>query len=261
MSYEIPQQLEYKEKIMFGLTFKQLGYLGLFAPMILILFFKSSLHMAIKIPIMALIAGFAIGFIFLDLDKHLRNWYSWYMTKNITLTHKLESFSQVKEIENDLIITQDDRKLAVIKITPINFSIKPEESKKAISIGFQKFLNSLDFPIQIIMSTEKLNLKEYFRTLERKIKGSKKFKILFKGYKNYLELITKENDVMNRVFYLIIPEKTDIKIQLHICQAKLANIGLKSIRLKEIELIALLKNFFIAQPKKREAKKNVEEKA
>lgn len=258
MSYEIPQQLEYKEKIMFGLTFKQLAYLFLFAPFIFYVFFKTSLHLAIKIPLMTLIAGFAIGFIFLDLDKHLRNWHSWYKTKNIELPHKLASFIPVKEIKEDLIVTHDNRKLAVIKITPLNFSIKPEDSKKAIAIGFQKFLNSLDFPIQIIMSTERLDLQEYFTEVEKKIRNSEKFGELFKGYKRHLELITKENDVMNRVFYLVIPEKADINIQLHICQAKLANIGLKNTRLNNRDLDRFLKIFFIARQtrsKKRGQKK------
>jgi hypothetical protein len=102
----------------------------------------------------------------------------------------------------------------IVRANPINFSIKPEESKQAIAIAFQKFLNSLDFPIQIIMNTEQLNLEEYFKDFKARIKDSKKFKILFEGYKKHLESLTKENEVMNRIFYVIIPEKNDISIQL-----------------------------------------------
>lgn len=252
MSYQIPQQLEYKEKIMFGLNFKQLAYMFIFVPIIILIFFKSNVHIALKIPLMAMFAGLAIGFMFLDLDKHLRNWYFWYKSKKIESCPKLSAIIPIKEVKNQLIITKDNNKLAVIKITPINFSIKPDESKNAIAIAFQKFLNSIDFPIQIMINTEHLNLQEYFSEVKKKVSNLEPFKRLFEGYKKHLELITNEKDVMNRVFYIIIPEKTDINIQLQICQSKLANIGLKNIRLNDKELTLLLKNFFMARPKKME---------
>ncbi|MBM3206848.1 MAG: PrgI family protein [Candidatus Staskawiczbacteria bacterium] len=254
MGYEIPQSLEYKEKIMFGLNFKQLVYLFIFAPIVSVIFFKTNLHIAIKIPIISTLSGLAIGFIFLNLDKHVKNWYYWYRSKIIQLPHKLEEFIPIKKIEEDLVFTKDNRKLAILRIIPINFSIKPEESKQAIAIAFQKFLNSLDFPIQIIMSTEKLNLQDYFNEFKQRIRNSERFNILFESYKKHLESLTKENEVMNRVFYLVIQERSDINIQLQICQAKLTNVGLKSVRLKKDELNQLLKNFFIAQPKTKEVK-------
>lgn len=257
MSYEIPQALEYKEKIMFGLNFKQLAYLFIFAPIILIIFFKTSLHPILKIPFIAMFSGLAIGFIFLELDKHLKNWYYWYKSKRIELPHRFADFIPIKEIKEGLIFTKDNRKLAILKITPINFAIKPEESKQAIAVAFQKFLNSLDFPIQIIMSTEQLNLKDYFEEFKSRIKEDDNFKILFEGYKKHLESLTKESEVMNRVFYIVIPEKNDINIQLQICQAKLSNIGLKNIILKEKEIDLLLKRFFVS---KKEAKNVQKEK-
>lgn len=249
MAYEIPQQLEYKEKIMFGLNFKQLAYLFIFAPIISIIFFKTNLHIAFKIPFIAMFSGLAIGFIFLDLDKHIRNWYYWYRSKLIQLPNKLGEFIPIKEIKDSLIFTKDNKKLAILKISPINFSIKPEESKQAIAIAFQKFLNSLDFPIQIIMSTEQLNLTEYFEEFKKRLAISNNFKAIFEGYKAQLESLTKENDVMNRVFYLVILEKSDITIQIQICQSKLANICLKSFRLNDKQLDSLLKKFFISRNK------------
>lgn len=247
MTYEIPQQLEYKEKIMFGLIFKQLAYLFIFAPMIAFIFFRTDWHILAKVVLSTKLAALAIGFIFLNLDWHLRNWLHWFTSRKIEKQHKLAKFIPVKEIKDDLIITNDNRKLAVLKITPINFSIKPEESKGAITVSFQKFLNSLDFPIQIIMNTENLDLKDYFKEVENKIQKSKRFQHLFEDYKKHLESIAKENDVMNRNFYLIIPEKSDINIQLQICQAKLSNIGLKNFRLKSSEIRNLLRNFFEAR--------------
>ncbi len=243
MSYEIPQQLEYKEKIIFGLTFKQLAYLFLFAPLILIIFFRTNLHIVIKIFLSINLLGLAAGFIFLNLDQHLKVWYAWFKLRNLDTQKKKDNFLLVKEIKNDLIYTKD-KKLAILKIEPINFSIKPNNSKEAITLIFQKFLNSLDFPIQILMNTETLNLEDYFKEMDKKISQNKEFSTLFKKYKEHLQSISSQNNVLNRNFYLIIPEKNDIGIQTKICQNKLDALGLKSSQVKTQELKKLISQFF-----------------
>ena len=162
MAYEIPQQLEYKEKIIFGLTFSQLAYLFLFVPLIIYVYFKSAMPIFFKIFFSINLGGLAIGFIFLDLSKHLKNIYIWFRSRRIQTPIQMSKFIPIKGIKDDLIITNDKKKIAVIKVEPINFAIKPDNAKEAITFSFQRFLNSLDFPVQILMITEGLDLKEYF---------------------------------------------------------------------------------------------------
>ena len=54
MGYEIPQELEYKEKIMFGLTFPQLAYAFLFAGISLLLF-KRIDNFSVKVILMLIL--------------------------------------------------------------------------------------------------------------------------------------------------------------------------------------------------------------
>lgn len=264
MTYEIPQELEYKEKIIFNLTFRQLAYLFLFTPLMIIVFFKTNWNFVIRFFITAIFSGLAIGFMFLNLEYHLKGWIAWlkfrdlehkeevkadnkwvlkYLKfKNKRDIRKLNNFSGVKEIKDDFIFTLDNKKLAVLKIEPINFSIKPQGSQEAIINSFQKFLNSLDFPIQILMNTEALNLQDYLKELGRKIQGNK-FSDLFKDYKKHLESTIQQNNVLNRNFYLIIPEKHDINIQIQLCQKKLENIGLRCSRVENKNLFDLIETF------------------
>ncbi len=244
MVYEIPQQLEYKEKIMFGLTFKQLAYALLFAPFIAFLFFKTSLPFYLKMFFSINLSGLAVGFIFLDLDKHLKNWTIWLRSRKIVKPEKRAQLIPIKEIKNNIIINKKGKKIAVLKITPINFSIKPENVKETISAMFQKFLNSLDFPVQIVMNTETLDLRDYLTEVDKKIQQNKLFAELFTKYKEHLEAITQQNKVMNRNFYLVIPEKNDIEIQLQLCKNKLESIGLRTSRVLNAELSKLTNHFF-----------------
>lgn len=249
MSYEIPQQLEYKEKIIFGLTFRQLAYVLLFAPLILITFFRTNLHLFVKIFVSINLSAFAVGFIFLNLDKNLKIWYIWLKNRKIETADKLVKSFPIKSLQDDFIVRNDGKKVAILKITPMNFSIKPKDSKMAITLAFQKFLNSLDFPIQILMNTENIELNDYFSEVDKKI-SSTEFKRLFKGYKEHLHSLTSSNNVMNRNFYLIIPEKSDLEIQTQICQSKLANVGIKSYRMKKSEIHKLFDNYLGVEKKK-----------
>ena len=209
MAYEIPQQLEYKEKIIFGLTFPQLAWASLFLPIALIIFFKTGWNLYIRGFIASIFICLAVGFMFLDLWHHAKNIALWYRCREIKEKIKLKAFVGIKEIKEDTIITSDNRKLAVLKVAPMNFSIKPQGAQEAITASFQKFLNSLDFPVQIMMSTESLNLKDYFEELRKKVKEQPHFKELFTKYKEHLERTISQGNVINRVFYLIVPQKHD----------------------------------------------------
>jgi len=247
MAYEIPQQLAYKEKIIFGLTFKQLIYafLSLMTSMI---FIKSiNNNFGFVLAILPIFTG--ICFMFFDFDQHLKNYYIFLKSKKLTRgTLQLQNFIGVKSIEKDCIVTSNNKKVSVIKVRPINFSIKPSGEKEAIIKSFQKFLNSLDFSTQIIMNTESIELDRYTSLLKSKIKN-KLFLNLFEDYKKHLNKVISNNKIMNRVFYLVIPEKTDIEIQTNICMDRLRSLNLKIKRLNSFELKNLLRKSFYGKGK------------
>jgi len=245
MGYEIPQQLAYTEKIIFGLSFKQLAYAIVFLVPMLLFFFRTGFNIVFKSFVVGFLACFAIGFMFFNLGYHLRGWIAWYKVREIKTKEQFNTFKGIKEIKDNLVHTLDNRKLAILKIEPINFAIKPQGTQEAIIGSFQKFLNSVDFPIQIMMNTESLNLSDYFKELQGKINNEETFQDLFKRYKEHIQKLISENDILNRNFYLIIPEKQDIGIQINLCQKKLENIGLKSVRLETKELEQLTDKFYI----------------
>ena len=109
---------------------------------------------------------------------------------------KMPKIFGIKDIDNDLILTKN-KKLAVIKVESLNFQIKPQKEQEAITLSFQKFLNSLDFPVQILMTTESLSIENYLKALEKKI-STKKDKEIFKEYKENLNDFISKNKVLNR---------------------------------------------------------------
>ncbi|MEI7719447.1 MAG: DUF87 domain-containing protein, partial [archaeon] len=242
MSYQIPQQLQYQEKIMFGMTFKQLSYFFLFALVDVIIFKKFGLNL-FGIILMTFISLMGIMFVFFNLEKLIRE-YLYFFRNRIVLkdTKKMLDLLNIKEVKDNLIITNKENKIAVLKITPINFSIKPDEEKEMISCAFQKFLNSLDFSTQILMNTETINLDDYLNAL--KGRSDKVYSKLFENYKGHLHDIIKNNKIMDRVFYLVIKEQTNMDIQVEVCIDRLKAMNLKVEKLQNKSLLVFLGTFF-----------------
>jgi len=234
--YEIPQQLEYKEKIVFGLTFGQMAYALIFFPFVFSFLFKIRAILPARIFLASFPALLAVGFMYFDLFARMKDWYTWLKFRKMITEEKINKVFGLNRIEDNCIINSKGKRLAVLKIEPINFSIKPSKEQEAIILSFQKFLNSLDFPVQLIMTTETLNLEEYLSNLRERIDGNRSSQELFSEYTSHLRRLVKENSVMNRNFYIVIAEKTNLGIQIKICEERLSNLNLKTTLLKEREL-------------------------
>ncbi len=133
-------------------------------------------------------------------------------------------------------------KLAILKIEPINFALKNKAEKEIVIQTFQRFLNSLDFPIQIVIATDALNLDVYLATLSERM--NEQHRPLFEDFKQHLHSFIKKEGLLNRSFYLVIPEKENIEIQVSVCQELLKNMNLSYKRLEGEDITFFLSSFF-----------------
>ncbi len=104
MSYEIPQKLQYEEKIIFGLTFKQLVYALIFLMPALFICMKTNWHIAIKGTIATLLIAIACLFMFFDFQSYLKNIFIWFKFREaFFMDKKMKEFIGVTKVENGVI--------------------------------------------------------------------------------------------------------------------------------------------------------------
>lgn len=251
MSYEIPQQLEYKEKIIFGLTFGQLLYALIFSPLALAILFKTNFEIYTRIGLALIPCMIAGVFMFTDIPKQVLRvikWFGWreidYLDKHSLPNPKMQKYLPIKEINQYIHLT--DKQIAILKVEPINFSLRNNEEKQIVISTFQKFLNSLDFSVQIVIATDTLNLDQYLAKLEEKTAELNKihYRKLFSDFKEHLANLINNDHLLDRSFYLVIPEKDNLPVQLQVCEALLNNMNLKFSRVEEENLTTLLSSFF-----------------
>jgi hypothetical protein len=118
-----------------------------------------------------------------------------------------QDFLQFDKIKDGIIILKNKGLRATLMISSINFALKSSDEQNAILSQFQNFLNSLDFPCQIIVTSRKLNITGYLEKLDD-IKTKEKndlLKIQIGDYRKFIEEITLEGSIMQKTFYVSVP--------------------------------------------------------
>lgn len=251
MTYEIPQSLQYKERIIFNLTAQQLLYAAFFGLLAFFLYAKTPFSLEVRITLALIPIGIGLLFMYWSLLQKIADFVAWFKFRQATMfNEKMKRFLKLKAVQNHCYHIQTSKgkkKVAVFMVEPVNFKIKNKEERESIIYSFQKFLNALDFPVQILMYTDELNLSRYLKELEAKaVKTRKKTCLeLFKAHQSNIERVMKERQSANRRFFIAIPEnEAGLDAQLNIVNELLKAMRLKTVRLGGRQLIRVLIKFF-----------------
>lgn len=118
-----------------------------------------------------------------------------------------QSFLRMSEIKNDTVVVDDGTLRAILNVSSTNFDLKSQDEQDSIIFNFQRFLNSLDFSVQILMQSRKMEIGGYLEKLKR-LSEKQTNELLRVQTVEYIEFISRlvENaSIMNKNFYVIVP--------------------------------------------------------
>ena len=118
-----------------------------------------------------------------------------------------QSFLQFEQIREDMIIMKDGSLRAVLMVSATNFGLKSQDEQEAIIFGFQNFLNSLDFNLQIFVHSRKLNISGYLAKLQE-LESAQQNDLLRIQTQEYIEFIrsfVETVSIMSKTYYVILP--------------------------------------------------------
>ncbi|TSA43986.1 hypothetical protein D4R49_01145 [bacterium] len=118
-----------------------------------------------------------------------------------------QQFVPVKEIRNGTIVLKDGGYRGVLICSSINFGLKSADEQHAITLGFQNFLNTLDFSIQIVINSRRMDLRPYLALLEEKAPAQKTelMRIQLHEYVEFVRSFTDHANIMTKSFYIVVP--------------------------------------------------------
>jgi hypothetical protein len=126
------------------------------------------------------------------------------MANNLPSTQK---YLPISGIKNDCVVLKDGTMRALILCSSINFSLKSDTEQKSIISGYISFINSLEWPIQVVVQSRKLNIDSYLEKLKRleMEQTNDLLRIQMKDYANYIRELVELGDIMTKKFFIVVP--------------------------------------------------------
>ena len=118
-----------------------------------------------------------------------------------------QSFVPVKEVRNGVVLLKDGGYRGILLCSSINFALKSEDEQKGIIGGFQTFLNALDFTVQIVIHSRKMDIRPYLELLQGRleVQSTELMRLQLREYMGFIENMVEGSAIMTKMFYVIIP--------------------------------------------------------
>lgn len=123
-----------------------------------------------------------------------------------------QEFVPVKEIRDGVVVLKDGTLVMMVLVSSINISLKSYDEQRAVLSQFQNFLNTLDFPIQILIQSRRYDVRPYVLALEKRLKVQTEplLRVQTQEYIQFIRTFTEEVNIMRKSFFVIIPYNPSI---------------------------------------------------
>lgn len=123
-----------------------------------------------------------------------------------------QSFLKIAEIRDDILIMQDGTLRAFLAVASTNFDLKNQEEQDALIYSYQKFVNSLDSSLQILIQSRRMDISKYIEKL--KVLAEKQTNELLRiqtvEYIDFIDRLVDTANITSKSFYVIVPSEQSI---------------------------------------------------
>jgi type IV secretory pathway VirB4 component len=113
----------------------------------------------------------------------------------------------IEKFEGNVVVMKNGSLKQIVMVGGVNFALKSELEKTIITQGYQNFLNSIDFPLQVVIHSRKVNITKYVTELSTR-KDSEESPLLRSQIDEYAEFIkgfVEKNAIMEKTFLVVVP--------------------------------------------------------
>lgn len=118
-----------------------------------------------------------------------------------------QEYLRIQEIKDDVVVMKDGSLRSVLLVASVNFALKSEDEQVAVIQAYTQFLNALNFPLQIVIQSRRLNIDDYLSRLREveKAQTNELLKMQTTEYIQYIQELVQIADIMAKRFYVVVP--------------------------------------------------------
>lgn len=128
----------------------------------------------------------------------------------------------ISELRDGVVIMKDGSFRAVVACQSINFDLMSQAEREGVEYSYQNFLNSLNFTIQILARSERVDIGPYIDRLIniRRNSDNMLLGVLMDDYINFIETLAQEANIMDKSFFIVIPYYSSADAEKLVTQTK-----------------------------------------
>jgi hypothetical protein len=118
-----------------------------------------------------------------------------------------QRYLQFSGVHDDVLVLKNGGLRAILEVSSVNFNLKSEDEQTAILKSYQAFLNALNFPVQILIRSRKLDIDQYLENLKQRQRHlqNELLRTQMLQYIEYIEKLVEYADIMEKKFYVVVP--------------------------------------------------------
>ncbi|PIR41933.1 MAG: hypothetical protein COV30_00935 [Candidatus Yanofskybacteria bacterium CG10_big_fil_rev_8_21_14_0_10_37_15] len=122
-------------------------------------------------------------------------------------TQSTKQLVEISDIVDNVVILKNGSLRTVLEVSSINFELRSDEEQVAILQNFQRFLNSIDFPLQIVMNSRKLDIENYIKIIDQAAETltNELLKVQADEYSKFITELADLSNIMSKKFYIVVP--------------------------------------------------------
>lgn len=113
----------------------------------------------------------------------------------------------ISELRENMVIMSDGSFRTVITCKSINFDLMSSREREGVEYAYQSFLNSLTFPVQILIRSQRVDIAPYLDRLDtlRRSQDNMLLGVLMDNYIDFIDQLAQEANIMDKSFFVVIP--------------------------------------------------------
>ena len=118
-----------------------------------------------------------------------------------------QAFTEILDIRDNIVLLRGNTACLVIRVTSVNFTLLSAQEQDSKVFAYASLLNSLSFPIQILIRSKPIQITPYIASLEEGIgkTTNQLLKVYIAKYRDFITGLVKETTVLDKQFYVVIP--------------------------------------------------------
>ncbi len=129
------------------------------------------------------------------------------MSKKDKIHSTTQDFTEIVDIVGDIVLFKGKNACCVLEISSVNFFLLSADEQNARIYGYMSLINSLSFPIQILIVSKRVDMGNYLKLLDQKIESlqNQKLKEHLTMYRQFIDELVKNEGLLDKKIYIVVP--------------------------------------------------------